>query len=151
MLLLYMYSTFGSRTNVEASTVFRFKSNIDTDKEILHDRHIHPTSIYLIYVFLHLPFILISVLLFLLYVSLIRDGLTYPNLILKKIPSKKYSNINTKYSDTCSICMDHFSDKDDVRILRCYHVYHMDCIDLWLYKNISCPVCRMSLDKSSLR
>ena len=27
------------------------------------------------------------------------------------------------------------------RMLSCFHIYHKDCIDGWLVKNASCPVC----------
>lgn len=43
----------------------------------------------------------------------------------------------------CNICMDHFSFRQYKRTLpKCNHTFHKKCIDSWLKKNSSCPVCR---------
>ncbi|KAL8499687.1 hypothetical protein ACS0TY_019602 [Phlomoides rotata] len=47
---------------------------------------------------------------------------------------------------SCSICIEEYSDKDRVRYLdQCGHFFHVECIDQWLQKNNTCPVCRTSL------
>ena len=43
-------------------------------------------------------------------------------------------------SDSCSICMEELT-KNTV-ITKCGHVFHIDCLNKWLSKNYSCPVCR---------
>ncbi|KAL4188624.1 hypothetical protein AMTRI_Chr08g161320 [Amborella trichopoda] len=46
----------------------------------------------------------------------------------------------------CAICLDGFMENDIVRELRpCSHVFHRECIDLWLARNTCCPICRRSL------
>ena len=43
----------------------------------------------------------------------------------------------------CNICMDHFVYRQYKRTLpKCNHTFHKKCIDSWLKKNSSCPVCR---------
>lgn len=43
----------------------------------------------------------------------------------------------------CNICMDHFTFRQYKRTLpKCNHTFHKKCIDSWLKKNSSCPVCR---------
>ena len=43
----------------------------------------------------------------------------------------------------CNICMDHFAYRQYKRTLpKCNHTFHKKCIDSWLKKNSSCPVCR---------
>jgi hypothetical protein len=43
----------------------------------------------------------------------------------------------------CNICMDHFAFRQYKRTLpKCNHTFHKKCIDSWLKKNSSCPVCR---------
>jgi len=47
-----------------------------------------------------------------------------------------------KYKD-CVICLDSFENDSKLRILKCDHGFHVDCIDKWLTDcNYKCPVCR---------
>ncbi|GLJ37775.1 hypothetical protein SUGI_0767810 [Cryptomeria japonica] len=47
---------------------------------------------------------------------------------------------------SCSICLDDYRDWEILRILMdCKHVYHVDCIDAWLMRSASCPICRNCL------
>ncbi len=50
-----------------------------------------------------------------------------------------------KQDHICSICFDHFPEKEQVAILNCGHMYHITCIDEWFdhsKKSPSCPMCR---------
>ncbi|AGO83887.1 Ring finger protein [Pandoravirus salinus] len=42
----------------------------------------------------------------------------------------------------CAVCLDDFSDGDQVRSLPCAHAYHASCIDRWLVDHDACPCCR---------
>lgn len=52
----------------------------------------------------------------------------------------------------CAICLSVFEDGEMGRRLpRCCHVFHVDCIDMWLHSHSTCPICRcpvMSEDKT---
>jgi hypothetical protein len=41
----------------------------------------------------------------------------------------------------CSICLDEFEDGDQVRELRCHHIFHVQCVDTWLLTKNQCPLC----------
>lgn len=43
--------------------------------------------------------------------------------------------------DTCVICLDDISIADRVRALPCKHVYHSQCIRVWLRRKNACPCC----------
>ncbi|XP_057519996.1 RING-H2 finger protein ATL16-like [Amaranthus tricolor] len=46
----------------------------------------------------------------------------------------------------CSVCLSPFEEKEMLRVLpRCKHTFHLDCIDVWLLNNASCPLCRSSI------
>ncbi|KAJ8438133.1 hypothetical protein Cgig2_033012 [Carnegiea gigantea] len=46
----------------------------------------------------------------------------------------------------CSVCLNDFQEREMLRVLpRCNHVFHLDCIDVWLLNNASCPLCRSSI------
>ncbi|KAK9070615.1 hypothetical protein SSX86_011017 [Deinandra increscens subsp. villosa] len=43
----------------------------------------------------------------------------------------------------CVICLQDFENKEEGRELPgCKHVFHMKCIDEWLMRQGSCPICR---------
>ena len=53
---------------------------------------------------------------------------------------KKEDNL---LNETCFICMDHYKVNELKRILpNCSHCFHKKCVDKWLKKRSSCPVCR---------
>lgn len=53
--------------------------------------------------------------------------------------------INSDSSKECSICLNSMNNYNDLVILKCKHYYHKDCLNTWLNKNNSCPICRISL------
>lgn len=44
-------------------------------------------------------------------------------------------------SRECIVCMCPMLPGEEIRYLPCLHVYHRECIDTWLLKRLSCPVC----------
>ncbi|XP_071695762.1 RING-H2 finger protein ATL29-like [Rutidosis leptorrhynchoides] len=72
-------------------------------------------------------------------------------LIISSFPTFTYSSVKEyrreNYGLECAICLCEFKDENVLRLLtKCYHVFHQDCIDLWLGSHKSCPCCRCSLD-----
>lgn len=45
----------------------------------------------------------------------------------------------------CVICMINFEKEEEVRCLKCKHLFHVDCIDEWLAKEKKCPVCKQEV------
>lgn len=48
--------------------------------------------------------------------------------------------------EDCALCIEHFGGDDEVRVLRCGHYFHKQCIDHWLldaqqHKERTCPLC----------
>ncbi|XP_061988088.1 RING-H2 finger protein ATL20-like isoform X1 [Rosa rugosa] len=44
---------------------------------------------------------------------------------------------------TCSICLGEYQSKEMLRTIpECNHYFHVGCIDEWLRKNPTCPLCR---------
>ena len=43
--------------------------------------------------------------------------------------------------EQCAICRMEFEAEDELRVLRCGHAEHCECIDQWLHVNKSCPIC----------
>lgn len=56
----------------------------------------------------------------------------------------KYQSIERSVSDndTCCICLDDFSDGQNIGSIDCQHTFHSDCISQWLMRKNSCPLCK---------
>jgi hypothetical protein len=64
-----------------------------------------------------------------------------PRDLVDKIPKIKITPKNNK--DSCSVCLQDFQLDETVRSLpHCHHMFHLPCIDNWLVRHGSCPMCR---------
>lgn len=55
----------------------------------------------------------------------------------------------TEYDDHCTICLEDLTSK--VREMPCKHSFHSPCIESWLLRSESCPLCRRPfLSRSNL-
>jgi hypothetical protein len=54
-----------------------------------------------------------------------------------------------KEKTSCSICMDNFKARDRIRTLPCLHFFHKACIDEWLQRQGTCPICKSRVDPTA--
>lgn len=88
-------------------------------------------------------------LLFIIRAPLFNDLVTYISeptgmneMDINLIPVNKYSEIQMEQKLECAICLTEFDANDDVRQFICKHIFHKNCIDIWLQLNAVCPMCR---------
>ncbi|THG23934.1 RING-H2 finger protein ATL29-like [Camellia sinensis] len=79
------------------------------------------------------------------------EGQGLDSSIIQTFPTFTYASVKDlrkeKYGLECAICLSEFADDDILRLLTaCCHVFHQECIDLWLASHNTCPVCRRNLD-----
>ncbi|KAA8916693.1 hypothetical protein TRICI_001151 [Trichomonascus ciferrii] len=49
----------------------------------------------------------------------------------------------TERDDTCAVCLEDMADPDPVRLLACNHIFHAECIDIWItVRRSCCPLCK---------
>ena len=60
---------------------------------------------------------------------------------------KESGLIQTDYSkySRCSICMEDFTEGEEVVLCPCKHCYHDQCIKEWLRLKNSCPLCKLNI------
>lgn len=52
---------------------------------------------------------------------------------------------------TCAICLTDFKVGDQVRVLpECFHVFHVPCVDVWLFSHPNCPLCRATAAQATV-
>ncbi|XP_052802327.1 RING finger protein 215-like [Mya arenaria] len=67
--------------------------------------------------------------------------LAYRALAVMKI--KRYTKEGT--NDSCAICLEKFYLKQKLRVLPCSHFFHTKCVDPWLVRNHTCPLCKLNI------
>ncbi|KAL6128798.1 hypothetical protein ACLB2K_072152 [Fragaria x ananassa] len=71
--------------------------------------------------------------------------------VVAAIPTMKYDQeaFSSVEDAQCSICLGEYQEKEILRIMpKCGHSFHLSCIDIWLRKQSTCPVCRLPLKES---
>ncbi|KAL0316584.1 UNVERIFIED_CONTAM: RING-H2 finger protein ATL56 [Sesamum radiatum] len=68
------------------------------------------------------------------------------------LPDVKYSAAAFPGKSDCAICLDSFQEGDGCRnIPVCNHLFHAKCVDRWIRKKPTCPVCRTRVDLDPTR
>ncbi|KAJ7962303.1 RING-H2 finger protein [Quillaja saponaria] len=71
--------------------------------------------------------------------------------LVAAIPTLKFNHeaFSSIEDAQCVICLSEYQEKEVLRIMpKCGHNFHLTCIDIWLRKQSTCPVCRLPLEKS---
>lgn len=64
--------------------------------------------------------------------------------VVESLPFFRFSSLQgSKEGLECSVCLSKFEDIEILRLLpKCKHAFHINCVDQWLEKHSSCPLCR---------
>lgn len=70
--------------------------------------------------------------------------------VIETFPTFEYAAVKGmkigKGALECAVCLNEFEDTDTLRLIpKCDHVFHPECIDMWLGSHVTCPVCRANL------
>ncbi|MCO5549865.1 hypothetical protein L7F22_003339 [Adiantum nelumboides] len=51
-----------------------------------------------------------------------------------------------EHYNTCAVCLSEYEEDELLkRLPACSHLFHKECIDMWLFSHSTCPLCRLSL------
>lgn len=69
---------------------------------------------------------------------------------IESFPTFLYSEVKAvrigKGGVECAVCLCEFEDDETLRLMPpCCHVFHADCVDVWLSDHSTCPLCRADL------
>ena len=72
--------------------------------------------------------------------------------IVSELPETKIDDINKLDNDkkNCVICMEDFKAGDISTNLPCLHMFHTNCIQSWLKKQNTCPICKFKLTPENI-
>ncbi|XP_029992558.1 E3 ubiquitin-protein ligase CIP8 isoform X2 [Sphaeramia orbicularis] len=71
---------------------------------------------------------------------------------IQRFPTKIFKSTSGAGNTQCQICFCDYTNGEKLRMLPCFHDYHVQCIDRWLKDNATCPICRANLaDGDSLQ
>ncbi|XP_007203534.2 E3 ubiquitin-protein ligase ATL42 [Prunus persica] len=72
--------------------------------------------------------------------------------VIEALPFFRFSSLKgSKEGLECSVCLSKFEDIEVLRLLpKCKHAFHISCIDHWLEKHSSCPLCRHKVSSEDL-
>ena len=70
--------------------------------------------------------------------------------LLNKLPETQDVSKLDPEKRNCIICLEDFKNKDKALILPCIHLFHKNCINNWLKKQNTCPICKFKLTRSNI-
>lgn len=72
--------------------------------------------------------------------------------VIESLPFFRFSALKgTREGLECAVCLCKFEDIEILRLLpKCKHAFHIDCVDQWLEKHSSCPLCRHKVSEDDV-
>nr|XP_054749469.1 RING finger protein 215-like [Lytechinus pictus] len=61
-----------------------------------------------------------------------------------KYKRKRYQ-LSADSSESCAVCLEEFFKGQTIRMLPCHHTFHNRCVDSWLIRKRTCPLCKMDI------
>ncbi|KAG0500477.1 hypothetical protein HPP92_000549 [Vanilla planifolia] len=68
------------------------------------------------------------------------------------LPTYAYREPDAGEGADCAVCLSAAEEGELMRMMPgCGHVFHVECIDMWLHSHSTCPVCRAEAKEGSSR
>lgn len=98
-------------------------------------------------------YILYSFFIYATFVSLVCWRCSSNRVSQLRVHLTEYPSLLNQHSETCFhkegdciICLEDYGNKE-LRVLKCFHSFHKDCIDRWIEtsKKMECPICSYNI------
>jgi E3 ubiquitin-protein ligase ATL6/9/15/31/42/55 len=68
--------------------------------------------------------------------------------VIESLPFFRFTSLKgSREGLECAVCLSKFEDIEILRLLpKCKHAFHINCVDQWLEKHSSCPLCRRKVN-----
>lgn len=67
--------------------------------------------------------------------------------VIASLPKLTHKLLDHSEAVECSICLSTVGVEATVRVLpNCKHMFHVECVDVWLSSNTTCPICRTAAE-----
>jgi E3 ubiquitin-protein ligase ATL41 len=67
--------------------------------------------------------------------------------VIASLPKFTHKPSDHSEAVECSICLSTVGEEATVRVLpNCTHMFHVECVDVWLSSNTTCPICRTAAE-----
>ncbi|KAK1396908.1 RING-H2 finger protein ATL4J [Heracleum sosnowskyi] len=72
--------------------------------------------------------------------------------VIESLPFFKFSALKgSRQGLECAVCLSKFQDIEILRLLpTCRHAFHIACVDQWLERHSTCPLCRHKISSEDL-
>jgi hypothetical protein len=68
----------------------------------------------------------------------------------RNAPETKFCMIHDIHNDVCAICLEDFKSDENVRQLKCSHIYHVTCINTWSKDHETCCLCKYNFARHDM-
>lgn len=65
--------------------------------------------------------------------------------VRSQLPTTIWTAEQENGEQECALCLAEYAEGDEVTRLSCLHAFHRECLDPWLEKQSTCPVCKIDL------
>ena len=56
-------------------------------------------------------------------------------------PMKYQQSLDIFEQQVCMICLEQFTEQENITKMSCNHLYHTSCIRIWVKQKLCCPIC----------
>lgn len=69
-----------------------------------------------------------------------------PPEVVKRLPTYTKEGEGETADGECMICFSEYEEGEEIKVLPCFHKGHKECVEKWLHRKNTCPICQASVN-----